>query len=82
MEALALYTGAPTVHWEDKICCISVIESTRVTHRVKKINITVSFLQDKFDNGIFVPKHEKPSDMPEDMCTKPFSGPIISRSIK
>ena len=29
-----------------------------------------------------IPKYDKSSVMPEDMCTKPHSGPIISRSTK
>ena len=48
MEALALHTGAPTVHWEDKTSCISVVEAKRVTPRVKQIGIPVFFLQDHF----------------------------------
>ena len=43
MEALALYTGAPTVHCEDNTSCISVIEAKRVTPRVKHIDIPVCF---------------------------------------
>ena len=35
-----------------------------------------------FDKGNFITKHDKSSVMPEDMCTKPCSGPIISRSNK
>ena len=35
MEASALHTGAPTVHLEDNKKFISVIESKRVTTRVK-----------------------------------------------
>ena len=44
MEALALHTGAPTLNWEDNKGYISVVESKRVTHRVKKMDITVCFL--------------------------------------
>ena len=82
MESLALYTGAPTVHWEDNTSCISVVEAKIVTPRVKHIDIPVCFLQEKFDNGLFLPKYEKSSVMPADICTKPCSGPIISRSTK
>ena len=82
MEALTLYTGAPTVHWEDNTSCISVVEDKRVTPRAKHIDIIVCFLQEQFDNVLFLPKYEKSSVMPEDMCTKPCSGPIISRSTK
>ena len=78
MEALALYTGAPTVHWEDNTSFISVVESKRVTPRVKHIDIPVCFLQEKFDNGLFLPKYENSSVMPADMCIKPCSVPIIS----
>ena len=45
MEALALYTGAPTVHWENNTSCISVVEAKRVTPRVEHIDIPVYFLQ-------------------------------------
>ena len=82
MEALALYTGAPTVHWEDNTSCISVVEAKIVTTRVKHDDIPVCFLREQFDNGLFLPKYEKSSVMPADMCTKPCSGPIISRIIK
>ena len=69
MEDLALYTGAPTVHWEDNTSCISVVEAKRVTPRVKHIDIPVYFLQEQFDNGLFLPKYENSSVMPADMCT-------------
>ena len=82
MEALALYTGAPTVHWEHSISCISVFESKIVTPRVKHIDIPVCFLLEQFDYGLFIPKYEKFSVMLEGMCTKPCSGPIISCSTK
>ena len=82
MEALALHTGAPTVHWEDNTSCIPVVGDKTVTPIVQHIDITVYFLQENFENGFFVPKYEKSSVVPVDMCTKPFSGPIISRSNK
>ena len=82
METLALHIGAPTLHWEENSSCISVVEAERVTPRVKHIDITVCFLQEQFDNGLFIPKYEKPSVIPADMCTKPCSGPIIRRITK
>ena len=82
MEAFALYTGATTVHWEDNTSCISVVESKIVTPRVKYIDIPVCFLQEQFDNGLFLPKYENSSVMPADICTKPCPIPIISRSTK
>ena len=45
MEASALHTGSPTVHWEDNTSCISVVEAKIVTPRVKHIDIPVCFLQ-------------------------------------
>ena len=80
MEALALHTGAPTVHWEDNTSCISVGEAKIFTPRVKHVDIPVCFLQEQFYNGLFLPQYEKSSVMPADMCTKPWSGPIISWS--
>ena len=77
MKALVLYSGAPTVHLEDNTSCISVVEAKRVTPRVKHINIPVCFIQEQFDNGLFLPKYEKSSAMPADICTKPCSGPIF-----
>ena len=71
MEALALHTGEPTVNWEDNTSCISAVEAKIVTPRVKHIGIPVYFLQEKFDNVLFLPKYEKSSVMPADMCTKP-----------
>ena len=82
MEALTLHTGAPTVHWDDNTSCISAVEAKIVTPRVKHIDIPVYFPREKVDNGLFLPKHEKSSFMPADMCTKPCSGAIISRSTK
>ena len=82
MEYLALHNGAPTLHWEDNTSCISIVEAKIVTPRVKYIDIPICFLQEQFDNGLFLPKYEKSSVMPEDMCTKPCPGPIFSRSTK
>ena len=78
MEDLALHSGAPTEHWEDNKICIYVVESKRVTPRVKHIDITVCFIQEQFENGIFIPEYDMYSVMPADICTKPHSGPIIS----
>ena len=80
MKALALHTGAPTVHWEDNTSCIYAVEAKIVTSIVKYIDIPVCFLQEKFVNGVFVPKYDHSSVMPADMCTKPCPGPIISQS--
>ena len=41
MEVLALHTGAPTVHWEDKTSCISIVEDKIFNPRVKHIDIPV-----------------------------------------
>ena len=78
METLALHTGETIVYWEDNTSCISIVEAKIVTPIVKHIDIPVYFLQDQFYNGIFVPKYEKSCVIPEDTCTKPCSGPIIS----
>ena len=79
MEALALHTGEPTSYWEDNTGYIYVVEAKIVTPRVKHIDIPVCFLQQQFYSSFFIPKYEKSSVMPEDMCIKPFSGPITSR---
>ena len=57
MEAVALLTGAPTVHWEDNTSFISEVEAKRVTPIVKHIGIPFYFLQEQFQSGIFVPKY-------------------------
>ena len=57
MEYLALQTSANTVHWEDNISCIYVVDAKIVTPSVKHIDILVYFLQEKFDNGLFLPKY-------------------------
>ena len=57
MEDLALQTGAPTVHWEDNTNFISAVEDKIFTPRVKHIDIPVYLLQEKFDNGLFLPKY-------------------------
>ena len=49
---------------------------------VKHIDIPVYFLQNNFDNGLFIPKYYKSSVMLADMSTKPCSGTIISGSNK
>ena len=43
MEALALHTGTPTVHWEENTSCISFVEAKIVTPIVKHIEIPVRF---------------------------------------
>ena len=82
MESLALNTRAPKAHWEDNTRCIYVVESKKVTPRVKQTDITFCFIQEKFDNGLFIPRYENSSVTPVDMFTKPCTGPIISRSTK
>ena len=82
MEALAIHTGAPIVHWEYNTSCISVVEAKKNTPRVKHIDITVYFLQEQLKNGLFLTEYEKSSVMLSDMCTKLCLGPIISRSTK
>ena len=82
MGALALHTGAPRVQWGDNTSCISVVEAKIVTPIVKHIDIPVFFLQEQFDNGLFLPKYEKSSVIPADMCTKTCSGPRIDRRTK
>ena len=82
MEASELHTGATTVHWEGNTSFISAFEAKIVTPRVKNIDIPVFFRQDKFDNGLFIPKYENSSVIPADICTKPCPSPIISQSNK
>ena len=82
MEALAHHTGAPGVNWEDKTSCIYVVEDKMVTPGFKHIYIPVCLLQEQFDNGLFVPKYNKSSIMPADMCKKTCPAPIISWSTK
>ena len=48
MEALALHTGAQTVHWEENTNFISVLESKIVTTRVK----ILKFLYDFYKNNL------------------------------
>ena len=57
MEALALHTGIPTLHWEYNISFVSVVEAKIVTPRVKHIDIPVCFILEQFDNGIFLSKY-------------------------
>ena len=82
MEDLAIHNSAHIVHWEDNTSCIYVVEAKRVTPRVKHIDICVCFLQEQFDNGLFIPRYEKSCVRPADICTKPCSGPIIIWSTK
>ena len=57
MEALALHTGAPTVHWKDSTIYIYAVESKRYTPSVEHIAIPICFLHEKFYNGLFLPKY-------------------------
>ena len=82
MEALALHTGELIVHWQDNKSCIYVVGDKRVTPIVKDIDITICFLKEQFDNGVFVTKYEKSSFIPEYMCNKPCTVTIISRITK
>ena len=81
MVNLALHTGATIVHWEYNKSCIFVLQAKIVNPRVKHIEITVYFQQEKFDNSLFT-EYEKSSVVPADMCTKPCSATIISISTK
>ena len=81
MEALAIYTGTSTLHWEGNTSCIFVVEAKIYTPRVKHIDISV-FFYNKIDNCLFIPKYGKSSVMLADMFTKLCSDPIISWSTK
>ena len=54
-----------------------VVEYKMVTPRVKHVGIPVWFIQEQFENGLFIPKYENSSVVLDDMCTKPCTGPII-----
>ena len=82
MDAVALHTGAATLQWEYNTGFISVIEAKGVILEVKHIDHPVCFLQEQFDNDLFLPKYEKSSVMPADMCTKPCSCQLIGWSTK
>ena len=82
MKALSLHTSAQKLHCEDNTSFISIFEAKRFTPRVKHIDIPVCFLQEQINNSLFIPRYEKSSVMPENMCTKLCSGPIISWSTK
>ena len=56
MEALELQTGTSTVHWEENTSFISAVEAKIVTPRVKHIDITVCFLQEKNGQWSFYSK--------------------------
>ena len=56
MEALALHTGALTVHWEYNTSCISVVEDKIVAPRIKHIDILVCFIQEQFYKWYFCSK--------------------------
>ena len=55
VEALSLHTVSLTVHWEDNTSFIYFVEAKIVTTRVKYIEIPIYFLQEKIDNGLFIP---------------------------
>ena len=82
IKSLVYHAGAPKLHWEDNTSCISVVKDRIVTPRFKHIDMPVCFLQEQFDNGLFIPKYDNYSVIPEDMCTKTFVGPVISQSTK
>ena len=82
MKVLSLHTGAHTVQWEYNTCFIAVVGAKRVTPRLKHIYIPVCYVQEQFDNVLFLQKYDNSIVMPSDVCTKPCSGPIIIRSTK
>ena len=82
MESLAFKNGAPPVYWKENSNSISIVEAKIFPTRFKKIGTTVCFLQERFYNGLFLPKYEKSSVMTADMCTRPWSGQIISHGPK
>ena len=46
------------------------------------MDIPSNFPQEQSYNGPFIQKFDNYSVMPEDICTKPCAGPIISSSTK
>ena len=56
--------------WNNPTSYIYVVEAKIFTTRVKHIYIPVWFLQEQFDNGLFIPQYEKSSVITADMCTK------------
>ena len=48
MEALALHTGTPTVHWEYNTSCIYFVEAKIVTLGFKQIYSPIYILQEHF----------------------------------
>ena len=82
MDTLELHTAETRVRWEDNTSCIYMVEAKIVTHGAKQTYTPVCFLPETIENDLFVPKYEKYSVIPEDMCNKPYSGPIISWGTK
>ena len=82
IDALALHTGSLTVNWENNTSCIYVVEAKIGTPLIKNIDITVCFIQEQFDNGLFVSKYENYRFITEEMCTKLCLDPITSQSTK
>ena len=56
MEALSLHTGAPKLNREYNKSFIFALEAKIFTPIVEHIDIPVYFLQEIFDNIIFIPK--------------------------
>ena len=82
MEALALHTGAPKVHWEDNFFIFLLLRLKELLLELNTLIFQSIFYKINLTNGLFLPKYEKSSVMPADVCTKSCSGPIIIRSTK
>ena len=67
VEALVFHTVAHIVYWEDSTSFISVVEAKIVTPKVKHIDIPIFFLQEQFDNGLFIQKYYNSNVIPVDM---------------
>lgn len=72
MEALEIHTGSPTVHWENNTRFISIVTFKIVAPIFKHIDIPVCFIQEQYDNDIFITEYEKSVIMPSYMCNKTY----------
>ena len=70
MEALALHTVAPTVHWEDNKNIISVFEAKIITPRVKHVYIPVCFIQEPFDKIVSLFQNIRSSVSCRNICAR------------
>lgn len=70
---------AATERKTDSTSAISLVRKQQVTERKKHIDLKVHHIKELHNNGIIKLVHEKTTNMPEDILTKPVQGFVLDR---